>query len=44
MSATICERNNFQHLEKLIYTEIMLKIFNDIYTSDFLQPELYPIN
>ena len=31
MSAKICEINNFEYLQKLIYTEIMLKICNYIY-------------
>ena len=33
MSAKICEINNFEDLQKLIYTEVMLKIYNNIYTS-----------
>ena len=32
MSAKICEINNFEYLQKLIYTEIMLKICNYFYT------------
>ena len=33
MSAKICGINNFKYLQSLIYTEIMLKICNKIYTS-----------
>ena len=36
MSAKICEINNFEYLQKLIYTEIMLKICNYIYIARFL--------
>ena len=36
MSAKICEINNFEYLQKLIYTEIILKIWSYIYTSRFL--------
>ena len=36
MPAKICETNNFEYLQKLIYTEIMLKICNNIYTTQFL--------
>ena len=36
MSTKICEINNFEYLQKLIYTEIMLKICNYIYTARFL--------
>ena len=36
MSAKICEINNFEYLQKLIYTEIMLKICIYIYTVRFL--------
>ena len=39
MSAKICEINNFEYLQKLIYTEITLKIFTP---SDSLH-QLYPI-
>ena len=35
MSAKICEINNFEYLQKLIYTEIMLKICNCMYTTRF---------
>ena len=38
MSAKICEINNFEYLQKLIYTEIMLKICIYIYTARFLTP------
>ena len=31
MSAKICEINNFEYLQKLIYTEIMPKMCNFIY-------------
>ena len=40
MSAKICEINNFEYIQKLIYTEIMLKICNYIYTVRFLHPAL----
>ena len=33
MAARICEINNFEHLQKWTYTEIMLKICNNIYTA-----------
>ena len=36
MSAKICEINNFEYLQKLIYTETMLTICNYIYTVRFL--------
>ena len=36
MFAKICEINNFEYLQKLIYAEIMLKICNYIYTVRFL--------
>ena len=36
MSAKICEINNFEFSQKLIYTEIMLKICKYIYTVQFL--------
>ena len=36
MSAKICEINNFEYLQKWIYTEIMLRICNYIYTVRFL--------
>ena len=36
MSAKTCEINNFEYLQKLIYTEIMLKICNYIYIVRFL--------
>ena len=36
MSAKICEINNFEYIQKLIYTEIMLKICNYVYTIRFL--------
>ena len=36
MPAKICEINNFEYLQILIYTEIMLKICNYIYTTWFL--------
>ena len=32
-SAKIYEINHFEYLQKLIYTEIMLKICNNIYTD-----------
>ena len=31
MPAKICEVNNFEYLEKLIYTEVMFKICNTIF-------------
>ena len=33
MPAKICETNNSEYLQKLIYTETMLKIYNNIYTT-----------
>ena len=36
MSAKTCEINNFEYLQKLIYTEIMLKTCNYIYIVRFL--------
>ena len=35
-NAKICEIDSFEYLQKLIYTEIMLKICNYIYTARFL--------
>ena len=36
MSTKTCKINHFDHLQKLIYTETMLKICNNIKTSRFL--------
>ena len=36
MSAKTCEINNFEYLQKLIYTETMFKKCNNIYTARFL--------
>ena len=36
MPAKICKIKKFEYLQKLIYTEIMLKICNNIYTTQFL--------
>ena len=36
MSAKTCEINDFEYLQILIYTEIMLKICNYTYTVRFL--------
>ena len=36
MFAKICQINNFDYLQKLINTEIMLKICSNIYTARFL--------
>ena len=36
MSAKVWEINKFEYLKKLIYTEIMLKIYNNIYNARFL--------
>ena len=36
MWAKICEINNFEYLQKLIYTKTILKICNSIYTTWFL--------
>ena len=35
ISAKICEIDNFKYLQKLMYTTIMLKISNNIYTARF---------
>ena len=37
MPAKICKIKKFEYLQKLIYTEIMLKICNNIYTSSSIQ-------
>ena len=36
MSAKICEINNFEYLQILIYTEILLKISKNIYTAQLV--------
>ena len=36
ISAKICEVNNCEYLQKLTFTEVMLKIYNYFYTARFL--------
>ena len=36
MSVKICEINNYEYFQKLIYKEIMFKISSNIYTAQFL--------